>query len=279
MSALSEAQASCHICGSETGSSSYGGTQFRECSRCGYAALRDPRGREDYWADHTLTDPGDPYWVKVRQRYFDSALTLLDGHGSGKRLLDIGGGVGFFAERAVSQGWDAYSLDISPTVSAIAAERLGPERAKSSLATVDKHSYDVATLWCVVAHTIAPETILEAAHEALRPGGVVWLTTPNFSFQKRYATVRSALRRPIDFTADDHIGHFTPRAIESLLLRGGFTRVRFNLAGISETCIMAKSESRALVGAKRAWNQLAYGASTHGLPNFMSELQVTAERA
>ncbi len=75
------------------------------------------------------------------------------------------------------------------------------------------------------------------------------------------------------------MGHFTADAIRALLEPAGFRDVCFHFRGITETCVAAGSSSRTLLAAKRGWNLAAAGALRVGLPNVMSELQVTARRA
>lgn len=266
------------MCGSSTAPRVYGGTAFLECVSCGYGLLPAEGGRSDYWAEATFAPHEDEFWLAAKQAYFESALELLSTLGPGRRLVDVGGGVGFFAERALARGWDAVTLDVSERVTAVAAARLGDARARTALAEEEPGSFDAATLWCVVAHTREPREVVRGAAAALRPGGHLWLTTPNFVLQKRYAAARRRLGRPIDFLRDDHVGHFTPRAIDRLLRDEGFDDVRFRFRGITEACIVAASNGRPLVEAKRLWNQLAFRLARSGLPNLMSELQVTAKR-
>jgi 2-polyprenyl-3-methyl-5-hydroxy-6-metoxy-1,4-benzoquinol methylase len=276
MTSLVAEARSCRICGRPLISASYGRSRFCECSACGYAELVAAGVRRDYWSDSSQSHPEERYWRAAKQAYFDSALDLLGTLANGRRLLDVGGGVGFFVERALQRGWDGYSLDVSETVTAVAASRLGSDRALSSLTSLEPRSFDAVTLWCVVAHTREPEKVLRDAALALAPGGHLWLTTPNFRYQRHYASARSLMRRPLDFATDDHIVHFTPDAIAALLRQEGFSSIRFHFRGISEACVAADSYSRPLVAAKRLWNRLAFAASEAGLPNLMSELQVTA---
>jgi SAM-dependent methyltransferase len=195
----------------------------------------------------------------------------------GRRLLDLGGGVGFFTERALEQGWDASTLDISPRIAERAAVRVGADRSLTEVPAASQGSFDVVTMWCVVAHTRDPEHLIETARTALAPKGVLWLTTPNSSFQKPYASVRKSLRRELDFGRDDHVGHFTPEALERILSKGEFADTKFHFRGITETCVAAGSHSRPLVGGKRWWNRLASWLLRFHV-NVMSELQVTARR-
>lgn len=265
----------CLICGRSTHSKKLGATTFIECLSCGYAVLADPPARTDYWSesqDHHVSD----YWTGAKRAYFSGALELLERQTERRRLLDVGGGVGFFCELALDRGWDAYSLDISKQATALAAERLGSDRTLSRLDDVPDGSFDVITLWCVVAHTLDPHQLMKAVKRCLSSDGLVWLTTPNFDFQKPYAHVRYRLGKPIDFAAEDHLGHFTVRSLAELLARNRFSSPVPHLVGITERCLIAASQRRSLVVLKRAYNLLAFGLSRLGLRDYVSELQVTA---
>jgi SAM-dependent methyltransferase len=195
----------------------------------------------------------------------------------GSRLLDLGGGLGIFTETALEQGWDAYTLDISPAAAERAAQRVGSDRSFTEIPDTLLESFDAVAMWCVIAHTRDPASLVDLASTALRPGGVVWLTTPNFSFQKPYAAVRRRVGREVDFERDDHVGHFTSRAVRRLLMGCGFVDVQFHFRGITETCVAANSQNRALIEGKRLWN-LAASPLLRVDANVTSELQVTARK-
>jgi 2-polyprenyl-3-methyl-5-hydroxy-6-metoxy-1,4-benzoquinol methylase len=251
-------------------------SSFHECTGCGYAILQAARDRPDYWTSSGEAG-AEHFWVTAKANYFRSALDLFASLSGGRRIIDIGGGVGFFTELALGHGWDAYSLDISPTATALAAERVGNERAWPTLDEAADHTFDIACLWCVVAHTVEPSELLKLAARALRPGAHVWITTPNFAYQKRYALVRAVLGNPIDFEAEDHLGQFTTQALATLLRREGFRDPTVHFRGIVESCIVANSDNRLLISAKRIWNSAAFAATRLRLPNLMSELQMTAQ--
>ncbi len=86
-----------------------------------------------------------------------------------------------------------------PKAAKAAAERLGQARSLTELGDAEPASFDAACLWCVVAHTNDPRPIAEAAAQVLRPGGVLWLTTPNFAFQRPYAWARMKFGRLVGF--------------------------------------------------------------------------------
>jgi SAM-dependent methyltransferase len=269
----------CPICASEPAPATHGGFPFLECRVCGYGLLLGDGAKHDYWSEIEESELEKHGWLGAKQRYFDSALTLLRERMDGGRLLDIGGGIGFFAELALKRGWDAYSLDISSTATTLAGKRIGPGRALGSLTKDLNGSFDAVTLWCVIAHTKNPDELMTLARRALRPGGLIWITTPNFSFQKPYAALRAAMGRTLDFALEDHVGHFTPNAVKRLLLRSGFIEPSFHYRGITERCNATGSRDGAILGLKRAWNGTAFSLARLGFPNYMSELQVLAQRS
>jgi SAM-dependent methyltransferase len=235
---------------------------------CGLGRVLGFDGGADYWDSKQTSDP---YWTEAKRRYFLSALAVLPRG----RLLDLGGGVGEFAGVAIEAGWDAYSYDVSPVATAAARERIG-SRALAEAPS----DFDVVTLWCVVAHVAEPGQLLDSVSAAMRPGGTLWLTTPNFAFQRRYARLLAAAGRPLVFGfADDHVWHFTASSLRLLLEAHGFDRVKFHYRGVIEWCATGHSGSRLLIAGKRAWNSVAYTGYRFGLALATSELQVTARRA
>jgi SAM-dependent methyltransferase len=259
----------CFVCGSSYRETSYGPSRFAECPNCGLARVLGYDGRSDYWDSK---ETHDPYWSEAKRQYFLSALSTLPQG----RLVDFGGGVGEFAGVAVDAGWDAYSYDTSPEATAAAVERIGPRALAEAVAS----EFDVATLWCVIAHVPDPGGLLDSVHEALRGGGTLWLTTPNFAFQRQYARLLAVAGRPLVFGwGDDHVWHFTALSLRLMLEAHGFRNVEFHYRGVIEWCSTGHSGSKLLIAGKRAWNASVYAGYRLGMPLATSELQVTASRS
>ena len=268
--------ASCYVCGAQTRPRRVGISNILVCPQCGLGRTVAAAQAADYWTTH---DGGNrevegTYWTDARAAIFRGALALLQG-GRGKgRVLDVGGGVGHFAQLALAAGWDAYSLDVSEVAVAAAAERIGGSRSLSSIPGELAGTCDAVTLWCVIAHVEDPRAILAEALKALRPGGQLFLTTPNFRFQIGYATALARLGRPIDFSAQDHLLHFTADSLGRTLDAVGLASWRLAFVGVTEYCIAEPRMARWAVPAKRLWNRGALGAARARLPYFGSEFQV-----
>ncbi|MGH3851216.1 MAG: class I SAM-dependent methyltransferase, partial [Pseudonocardiaceae bacterium] len=192
------------------------------------------------------------------------------------RLADLGGGVGYFARCALDQGWDAYSIDVSPLAVAAAGERIGPQRSFVAPPAHLLGTCDVVTLWCVVAHVNDPRSILIQALNLLKPGGRLLITTPNLVFQLRYIALLARLGRPIDFREHDHLLHYSPTALRTILRQAGVDRVSYTYFGVHEDCVAHRGLAPVVVPLKRIWNRVAVAAQRRGLPLWSSELQAVA---
>jgi len=102
---------------------------------------------------------------------------------AGDRVLDVGCGNGLFVAEAAAAGWRASGIDLdSPAVEAgrsigldLAVERIEERAAREPAA------FDAVTLSHVLEHVPDPVAFLSAARALLRPGGVVWIATPNLA--------------------------------------------------------------------------------------------------
>ncbi len=207
---------------------------------------------------------------------FRRALEAIGRETGPGRVVDVGGGVGYFAATALELGWDAYSVDPSERAVQAAAARIGSNRSLVEPLPHLVGSCDLVTLWCVVAHVPNPRAVLAQAVRLLKPTGRLLVTTPNFLFQARYAALAARLGRSIDFAAHDHLFHFTPAALTRVLADAGTEPRSFAYWGVTTECVLVKRLSRVLVPVKRLWNWSAWQLSRAGLPLYSSELQVEA---
>ena len=96
------------------------------------------------------------------------------------RLLDLGCGDGSYLALARSCGWQVEGLD--PDAGAVAnAARLGLHVRQGGIEQLagERFRFDVITLCHVIEHVPNPVEVLAACHALLKPGGQLWLETPN----------------------------------------------------------------------------------------------------
>lgn len=146
-------------------------------------ALANGYRNAEYGADLRPASHLGPLLAKLsptsRSR-LDAGLRHLPKHQGGGRLLDIGCGNGTFLDFAVALGWQAEGIDLDEAAVQTARRRgLRVRRGRVEDLRENRGLYDVLTLSHVIEHVHAPLGLLERCFELLRPGGKLWLETPN----------------------------------------------------------------------------------------------------
>jgi len=148
------------------------------------------------------------------------------------KLLDVGCGNGEFLLRARCAGWDVKGLEPDPDAAAM-ARKAGLDVYVGTVeeAPYEEGSFDVITSHQVIEHVPDPHVFLDAVVKWLRPGGTLWLGTPNACawLLPRFGRHYVLLHVPY------HLLLFSPgaliRALESQGL-GGVTLVRRGIRDI-----------------------------------------------
>lgn len=141
----------------------------------------------------------------------------------GGRLLDVGCGNGAFLRLAREMGWQVTGLDFDPDAVA-RAQSSGFEAVCGGVEALDAVSgdYDVITLSHVIEHVRDPNDTLVRLHRLLKPGGTLWLETPNLDSLGHLLYGRNwrGLESP------RHMVLFNQSSLRSALSKAGFVRVR-----------------------------------------------------
>lgn len=142
---------------------------------------------------------------------------------SGGVLLDVGSGSGFFLLIAKSCGWTAIGVDPDPKVVANGRAQ-GLKVVQGGIEQFDgqKSMFDVITLSHAIEHVHKPVDTLRACYHLLKPGGRLWLETPNIGSlgHRRYGGDWRGLEPP------RHLVLFNVASIGNVLRRIGFTGIK-----------------------------------------------------
>lgn len=227
----------CAICGATRTRRLYtkSGYDIGRCVRCGlvYANPRAPRetilGRysSDYfWKEYLpalgVVD-GDYDLSRFDARY--APLLELLGPASGRRLLEIGSGAGFFLKSAERRGWSVTGVELSEEASRFARERLGLDirREPAEKLAVPAASFDAAVMFDTIEHLFDPRAVLTSIARALVPGGQLLVSTPNFlALGRRLLGPSWAVLSPLE-----HMFYFEEKTLMRLVQECGFTGVHF----------------------------------------------------
>ena len=96
------------------------------------------------------------------------------------RLLDVGCGNGAFLKLAQKAGWSVHGIDFDPIAVAEAREGgLDIFLGDIDQLAAQEQTYDWITCSHVLEHVHHPQKLLKSMQRLLRPGGTLWLQTPN----------------------------------------------------------------------------------------------------
>jgi 2-polyprenyl-3-methyl-5-hydroxy-6-metoxy-1,4-benzoquinol methylase len=146
------------------------------------------------------------------------------------RLLDVGCGRGDLGAWFVRRGWSVVGVEPSSQACAVARSR-GIDARTGTLADVELEpgTFDVVAFRHSLEHVSDPLYNLRRAREALREGGVMVVSLPNFGCwqSRRFGGSWFHLDVP------RHRFHFNPEALRTMLIRAGFTQVQITTSSSS----------------------------------------------
>lgn len=130
----------------------------------------------------------------------------------GRKILDIGTGNGYLLDEAKQMGFDCYGLDISAYSVDIASKKFPNRIHLGSIfdGSYDDSFFDVVTMTDLIEHVPCPINLFEQVNRILKPGGYLFIITPNYDsitrrilgknwFQYKYEHVLYFNRRSLDF--------------------------------------------------------------------------------
>jgi 2-polyprenyl-3-methyl-5-hydroxy-6-metoxy-1,4-benzoquinol methylase len=224
---MSAASVACWACGAAAAPDpSWEPLRMYRCPACGllFAPDRTPEELQSlydagYFADYP---GGEDYEADPAQRRFeaDRRVAWVARHVPGGRLLEIGAAAGHFVEAARDAGFEPMGVEPAADLARRATERTGITVVPGFLEDVDLPlgAFDVACAWHVVEHIAAPHDALVRVHDALAPGGQLFVEVPNIAS----VVARRTGRRWGNLDIRHHVGHYTPAALRALLVRAGF---------------------------------------------------------
>lgn len=166
----------------------------------------------------------------LRETLYDDIAAQLSTHGKGKRVLDIGCGLGDLLQRLDEHGFDARGLEPNEQAAQLARERGLVVSTQSvgelvAQASGDSASFDAVILLHVLEHVPNPAGILREIHSLLEPGGLLYIWVPN-DFNALQLAAQSKLGvDPWWVASPDHINYFTKESLSALVRRVGFATI------------------------------------------------------
>ncbi len=165
----------------------------------------------------------------TKQRYM-ALLGRFEGCRRTGRILDAGSGSGYFLDTAMERGWEAHGTEYDPVVvQACQARGIHMQQGVLDPRSYEQNSFDVITSFEVLEHLVDPMSELIHITRLLRPGGLLYLTTPNFNAVARHI----ARGRWNIINYPEHLNYYTPRTLGRALTKAGLEVGGVRTTGIS----------------------------------------------
>jgi 2-polyprenyl-3-methyl-5-hydroxy-6-metoxy-1,4-benzoquinol methylase len=201
-----------------------------QCKGCTFTFTQDtpapdaiaPYYKSDAYISHSDSKEGivNQLYHKARDYMLGRKFQLVDRLSSGKNLLDIGTGTGYFLDFMQREGYQVTGVEIDEEARNYGAEKFGVTVHPPSFLenAAQKGSYDAITLWHVLEHLYTPLEDLQSSYALLKEQGVLIIAVPNY-------TSADAKHYGADWAAYDvprHLWHFSPATMEAMTAKAGF---------------------------------------------------------
>lgn len=207
----------------------FSGDYLTKCRKCSFVfCKRIPTTQEllavykGYPRNHNIS-------LITIKRYHE-LLDVFESYKKTNKILDIGCGDGYFLREAKNRGWQVYGTEYTDDAFEIGKQKgiimhqgiLDPENYNAN-------EFDIITSFEVIEHINNPQPEIHNIKKILRPGGLFYVTTPNFNSVSRFLAKKAwnIICYP------EHLSYYTTGSMNRFLKNEGFKKVKIETTGIS----------------------------------------------
>ena len=199
------------------------------CGSCGLVFTALEPSTEDlvaFYSRYLMVEDISPVTL-VR---YEEVLDTFEPYRKTGRILETGCGSGIFMQRAALRGWAVHGTEIGAHA-LTAAQARGVNMIEGPLdpSNYPPDHFDIVCSIEVIEHLRTPRAELHNVMNVLRPGGLFYVTTPNFNCLARRVS-------PADWNVasyPEHLCYFTPRTLDRMLTAEGFKKRALTTTGFS----------------------------------------------
>lgn len=188
----------CKLCGEIRSKLKYqvDGFDLVQCANCGLISLRNPLSLAD---EHDLYD--DYYKISFSQDYHrnsaepglktlweinEQRVQMIKTIMTGRKLLDVGSGQGFFLYHAQQHGFSVTGIDVSSRAIEFCKQAF---RINVQLQNINQdfhldEKFEIITMWHILEHVSDPLVFLKQIRRLLSPQGRLIIEVPNINSLK-----------------------------------------------------------------------------------------------
>lgn len=211
------------------------GYQVFSCRRCKTLYVTDkgktpePFDYADYYEGRDISTPA---FVAKR---LDEIVATFESVRQNNRLLDIGCGSGAMLEASRRNHWQAEGVEVSKSsVELVQGKGFKVFHGFLHEANYPENYFDVVTAVELFEHLLVPSEMIKEAARILRPGGILWATTPH----SKGASARLLGTRWSMICPPEHIQLFSVNGLRMLLKQSGFSKVNISTLGVNPFYIL-----------------------------------------
>lgn len=201
--------------------------RLRLCPVCGFVfseRVPSPEELARYYSTYPATPPLSP----ITRRRFQELIEGMEALVQGRTMLDVGCGRSDLLDVAQARGWTTHGTELHPA--AVELGRSKGHRMHEGPLRVEDHGdrrYDLIVSVEVLEHLTSPMEEVQRMARLLAPGGVLYITTPNFDALNH--TIAGPRWRM--FNHPEHLCFFTRRTIDRCFRSNGLRKVRLRTTG------------------------------------------------
>lgn len=200
-----------------------------DCRSLFTATLPTEDESEDYDAYYSESNLSVPDFITKRLK---EIIGGFESYKSNGRLLDIGFGAGSIMDVAEKLGWTVFGQEVSATAVENARQK-GFDVFLGDLtnAQYPEAHFDVVTCSEIVEHVPDPQAMLDEIARILRPGGLLWATTPS----ARSMSFRLMKQRWTVISPPEHTQLYSARGVRKMLQKARFRQIKIQTLGLNPT--------------------------------------------
>ncbi len=201
------------------------------CGKCAFVFSKYVPTEEEiirYYSQYSYSSVPNVHPITIKR--YHQLLEEFEPYRKNNLILDIGCGIGSFLSVAKERGWDVFGTEISKRAIEILREK-GVEvyQGRMDKLQFENSKFDIITSFEVIEHLNTPNNEVRSIYNALRDGGLFYLTTPNYDSISRFLLGN----KYNVISVPEHLCYYTSKTLDNLMMGHKFKKIKLTATGIN----------------------------------------------